>query len=253
MPSRYICWFLLILIHNFAHIKTLPQVWSALHLCSKDSYCCLASCSVGQSGTAFRFSFVTSSLLNLFSSFNRSWGLTPNYCSISSVLQTWGQRFRLHICGGVFEPLGSSSFWGTWDTFPTKFLKCMGGNPQYFPRLSSHHFSKTSADFFARFFDCFLPLFLHACGQLGLHFRKVDSNLYLTFLFRLISWLVEVAWGYHAHYCLQLMRRSMKSCVRPLTVTCLSQAAAWDGLLYSVNYNGQNSGAQGYALPLFEE
>ena len=30
------------------------------------------------------------------------------------------------------------------------------------------------------------------------------------------------------------------------------QAAACDGLLYSVNYNGQNSGTQGYALPLFE-
>ena len=31
----------------------------------------------------------------------------------------------------------------------------------------------------------------------------------------------------------------------------VSQAAACDGLFYSVNYNGQNSGTQGYALPLF--
>ena len=33
----------------------------------------------------------------------------------------------------------------------------------------------------------------------------------------------------------------------------LSQAAACDGIIYSVNYNGQNSGTQGYALPLFED
>ena len=33
----------------------------------------------------------------------------------------------------------------------------------------------------------------------------------------------------------------------------VSQAAASDGLLYSVNYNGQNVGTQGYALPLFED
>ena len=33
----------------------------------------------------------------------------------------------------------------------------------------------------------------------------------------------------------------------------LSQAAACGDLLYSVNYNGQNSGTQGYALPLFED
>ena len=33
----------------------------------------------------------------------------------------------------------------------------------------------------------------------------------------------------------------------------VSQAAACDGLLYSVKYNGQNSGTQGYALPLFED
>ena len=32
----------------------------------------------------------------------------------------------------------------------------------------------------------------------------------------------------------------------------LSQVAACDGMIYSVNYNGQNSVAQGYALPLFE-
>ena len=33
----------------------------------------------------------------------------------------------------------------------------------------------------------------------------------------------------------------------------LSQAAACDGLVYSVNYNGQNAGTQGYTLPLFED
>ena len=33
----------------------------------------------------------------------------------------------------------------------------------------------------------------------------------------------------------------------------VSLAAACDGLLYSVNYNGHNSGTQGYTLPLFED
>ena len=33
----------------------------------------------------------------------------------------------------------------------------------------------------------------------------------------------------------------------------VSQAAACDGLVYSVNYNGQNAGTQGYTLPLFED
>ena len=33
----------------------------------------------------------------------------------------------------------------------------------------------------------------------------------------------------------------------------VSQAAACDGLVYSVNYNGQNSRTHGYALPLFED
>ena len=33
----------------------------------------------------------------------------------------------------------------------------------------------------------------------------------------------------------------------------VSQAAACDALIYSVNHNGQNSGSQGYALPLFED
>ena len=33
----------------------------------------------------------------------------------------------------------------------------------------------------------------------------------------------------------------------------VSQAAACDGLVYSVNLNGQNSGTQGYALPLLED
>ena len=32
----------------------------------------------------------------------------------------------------------------------------------------------------------------------------------------------------------------------------LSQAAPCDGMIYSVNYKGQNSVTQGYALPLFE-
>ena len=32
-----------------------------------------------------------------------------------------------------------------------------------------------------------------------------------------------------------------------------SQAGACDGLLYSVNFSGQNAGTQGYALPLFED
>ena len=35
--------------------------------------------------------------------------------------------------------------------------------------------------------------------------------------------------------------------------TGVSQAAACDGLVYSVIYNGQNSGTQGHALPLFED
>ena len=33
----------------------------------------------------------------------------------------------------------------------------------------------------------------------------------------------------------------------------VSQAAACDGLLYSVNVIGQNAGTQGYALPLIED
>ena len=33
----------------------------------------------------------------------------------------------------------------------------------------------------------------------------------------------------------------------------VSQAAACDGMIYSVNYNEQNSVTQGYALPLFED
>ena len=33
----------------------------------------------------------------------------------------------------------------------------------------------------------------------------------------------------------------------------VSQAAACDGLVYSINYNGQNLGMQGYALSLFED
>ena len=33
----------------------------------------------------------------------------------------------------------------------------------------------------------------------------------------------------------------------------VSQAAACDNLLYAVNYNAQNSGTQGHALPLIED
>ena len=33
----------------------------------------------------------------------------------------------------------------------------------------------------------------------------------------------------------------------------VSHAAACDGLVYSVNFNGQNLGTQGHALPLFED
>ena len=33
----------------------------------------------------------------------------------------------------------------------------------------------------------------------------------------------------------------------------VSQTAACDGLVYSVNLNGQNMGTQGCALPLFED
>ena len=33
----------------------------------------------------------------------------------------------------------------------------------------------------------------------------------------------------------------------------VSQAAACDGLVYSVNLNGKNMGTQGYAMPLFED
>ena len=32
----------------------------------------------------------------------------------------------------------------------------------------------------------------------------------------------------------------------------LSQAAACDDLIFSVNYNGQKSGMQGYSMPLIE-
>ena len=33
----------------------------------------------------------------------------------------------------------------------------------------------------------------------------------------------------------------------------VSQSAACDGMVYSVNYNGQNEGTQGHTLPLFED
>ena len=36
------------------------------------------------------------------------------------------------------------------------------------------------------------------------------------------------------------------------TVENMSQATACDGMIYSVNYNGQNSDTHGYALPLVE-
>ena len=35
--------------------------------------------------------------------------------------------------------------------------------------------------------------------------------------------------------------------------SAVSQAAACDGLLYSVNLNGQNAGTQAYVLPFFED
>ena len=39
----------------------------------------------------------------------------------------------------------------------------------------------------------------------------------------------------------------------PKETVLLSQAADCDGMIYSVNYNGQNSVTQGYALPLIED
>ena len=33
----------------------------------------------------------------------------------------------------------------------------------------------------------------------------------------------------------------------------VSQSAACDGMVYSVNYNGQNEGTQGHTLPVFED
>ena len=36
------------------------------------------------------------------------------------------------------------------------------------------------------------------------------------------------------------------------TVENMSQSTACDGMIYSVNYNGQNSDTHGYALPLVE-
>ena len=47
--------------------------------------------------------------------------------------------------------------------------------------------------------------------------------------------------------------RGMNNIVDTVEDKILSQTAACDGLVYSVNYNGQNSGTQGYALPLFED
>ena len=45
----------------------------------------------------------------------------------------------------------------------------------------------------------------------------------------------------------------VQSGVFNLIPTGVSQAAACDGMIYSVNYNRQNSVTQGYALPLFED
>ena len=49
------------------------------------------------------------------------------------------------------------------------------------------------------------------------------------------------------------LRNCTNSGIVPTKLWYLSQAAACDGLVYSVNYNGQNSGTQGNALPLFED
>ena len=43
------------------------------------------------------------------------------------------------------------------------------------------------------------------------------------------------------------------SSILTATEVYVSQAAACDGMIYSVHYNGQNSVTQGYAVPLFED
>ena len=54
----------------------------------------------------------------------------------------------------------------------------------------------------------------------------------------------------------QIKRNAFIDCVQSGVFTFIppgvSQAAACDGMIYSVNYNGQNSVTQGYALPLLE-
>ena len=49
--------------------------------------------------------------------------------------------------------------------------------------------------------------------------------------------------NFSTSWCFQALKR----------INIVSQAAACDGMIYSVNYNGQNSVTQGYALPLFED
>ena len=50
-----------------------------------------------------------------------------------------------------------------------------------------------------------------------------------------------------------LVKYLAKTCQFRQLLLLVSQAAACDGMIYSVNYNGQNSVTQGYALPLFED
>ena len=49
-----------------------------------------------------------------------------------------------------------------------------------------------------------------------------------------------------------LTMKKLKRIVVELLSLQLSQAATCDGLIYTTNYDGQNSGTQGCALPLFE-
>ena len=49
------------------------------------------------------------------------------------------------------------------------------------------------------------------------------------------------------------VKLSIENLMEEIKFLLLSQAAACDGLVYSVDLNGQNTGTQGYALPLFED
>ena len=74
-----------------------------------------------------------------------------------------------------------------------------------------------------------------------------------------VLYLVGCAALTKLHLALTMITKSGRDAKCSTTIWCgkmrlrLSQAAACDGLVYSVNYNGQNSGTQGYALPLFED